>query len=354
MSNFSLIDAAWGKPHDRIPAWIMRQGGRYLPEYREIKKTHTFLDICRSPQLMADVALQPVDIIGVDAAIIFSDILLPLEPLGIKIGFDKSGAKIMPLIRTDKDVASLREYNPEDKLKIVLEGISETKKRLKGKLPLIGFCGAPFTLLHYMVEGKGNGGGAEINRFIHDNQSAAEKVLDLLSDILGEYLKAQIKAGADIVQIFDSRGEILSPEDYQRFSLPYIQKTLEKSKTPDIPRIVFNPNCSPYLELLAGLDCEVIGIDWRTDLKRAFSILDGKTVQGNLDPHLLLTSPRIIQTEVMLLLNEVSDYNRYIFNLGHGIQPTTPVDNARLVIETVHTYNYKNKGENKIDSTTTS
>ncbi|MFH1700142.1 MAG: uroporphyrinogen decarboxylase [Candidatus Zixiibacteriota bacterium] len=354
MSNFGLIDAAWGKPHDRLPAWIMRQAGRYLLEYQEIKKTHTFLDICRSPRLIADVTMQPVEIIGADAAIIFSDILLPLEPLGIKIGFDDTGARIEPLIRSSKDVASLRAYNPEDKLKIVLEGITETRKRLNGRLPLIGFCGSPFTLLHYMVEGKGSGGGTEIKRFIHNNQSAAKKTLDLLSDILGEYLKAQINAGANIIQIFDSRGGILSPEDYQQFSLPYIQKTLRKCKTPNIPRIVFNPNCSPYLELLAGLDCEVIGIDWQTDIRHAFSKLEGKTIQGNLNPRLLLISPAKLELEVIRLLNDVPDYDHYIFNLGHGIQPTTPVDNARLVIDTVHSYNFKKKGKSKIDTTTTS
>lgn len=354
MSNFSLIDAAWGKPHNHIPAWIMRQAGRYLPQYQKIKETKTFLEICRSPQLMADVTLQPVDIIGVDAAIIFSDILLPLEPLGIKIGFDKSGARISPLIRNDKDAASLREYNPQEKLKIVLDGISETKKRLNGNLPLIGFCGAPFTLLHYMVEGKGSGGGTEIKRFIHNNQSAAERTLELLSSILGEYLKTQINAGADIIQIFDSRGGILSPGDYQRFSLPYIQKMLDICKTPNIPRIVFNPNSSPYLELLAGLDCEVIGIDWRTDIRRAFSILDGKTIQGNLDPHILLTTPDKIKSETNRMIDEVPDFNRYIFNLGHGIQPTTPVENARLVIETVHSYNLNNESKRKIDTTTSS
>ncbi|MFZ5979526.1 MAG: uroporphyrinogen decarboxylase [Candidatus Zixiibacteriota bacterium] len=345
MTDYDFIKAAYGQPHGRIPVWIMRQAGRYLPEYQAVKAKHSFMDICRSPELMAEVTTQPIDVLGFDAAIIFSDILLPLQPLGIEVEFTDAGPRLNPLVANGGDVARLRFYDPARELGAVLEGISLARRRLQDRVPLLGFCGAPFTMAYYAAEGRSSLNDNKIKRFIFEHPDAAEDLLQMLAEIIGHYLKAQIDAGADAVQLFDSRGGILSPDDYQKYSLPFINRVFEICRTEGVPRILYLNNSAPYLKYLADVDCEVIGIDWRTDLAQARETLGGKALQGNLDPHLLFASPSNIEYEVRRILKAVGEDNGFIFNLGHGILPQTPVDNVRLLVETVHAYR---KNQSKI------
>jgi uroporphyrinogen decarboxylase len=338
MPEFDFIRAAYGKPHDRVPIWIMRQAGRYLPEYREVREKVSFMELCHSPELMAKVTRQPIDVFGFDAAILFSDILLPLEPLGIKVSFDNGGPRLSPPVREPDDVFNLATYDPADEMSFVLTGIREIKDRLEDIVPLIGFCGSPFTLACYMVEGGGSWRFSEIKKFIYNHPKAALKLLEQLAELTGRYLKEQIKAGANAVQLFDSWGGILPPEAYEKFSLRHIKTAFEICKTEGIPRILYLNNSAPYIKQLADLDCEVIGIDWRTDINEAMSILEGKTIQGNLDPHLLLGTAELVHDETVKILESVADRDNFIFNLGHGVQPETPVENVKLVVDTVHSF----------------
>ena len=341
MNDFKFIKAAYGQPHDRIPVWIMRQAGRYLPEYRAVKQNHSFMDICRSPELMAEVTVQPIDVLGFDAAIIFSDILLPLQPMGIEVDFTDAGPRLDPLVVNGADVARLRTYDPADKLSVVLDGIALTRQKLEGRVPLIGFCGAPFTMAYYAAEGRSSLNDTQIKRFIFEHPEAAEDLLQMLAEIIGHYLKAQIDSGAEAVQLFDSRGGILSPDDYHRYSLPFINRVFEICRTEGVPRILYLNNSAPYLKYLADIDCEVIGIDWRTDIAKAREMLPGKAIQGNLDPHMLFAPPQNLEYEINKILKTVGDDDGFIFNLGHGILPQAPVDNVRLLVETVHAYQRK-------------
>jgi len=341
MPEFDFIKAAYGLPHDRIPIWIMRQAGRYLPEYRAVREKVSFWELCRSAELIAEVTKQPIDIFGFDAAILFSDILLPLEPLGIKVSYDNGGPALTPPVRTPDDVAQLKTYEPADEMAYVLAGIKEIKKRLDGVVPLIGFCGSPFTLSSYMVEGGGSSRFMEIKKFIYNHPKAAHRLLGQLAEQTGRYLKDQINAGVDAVQLFDSWGGILPLDAYQEFSLRYIKMAFEICKTAGVPRILYLNNTAPYLKQLAELDCEVIGIDWRTDLNDAMNILSGKTIQGNLDPQLLFGPGKLVHEKTQELLDTVAGKDNFIFNLGHGIQPEALVDNVKLVVETVHSFNVK-------------
>jgi len=338
MTGFNFIKAAYGQPHDRIPIWIMRQAGRYLPQFRAVREKASFLEVCRSPELMAEVTKQPIDIFGFDAAIMFSDILIPLEPLGVKVSFGNGGPSLTPPVRTMDDVAHLTSYDPAEELGYVLTGIRTIQDRLEDVVPLIGFCGSPFTLASYLVEGGGSWRFSEIKRFLFNDPKAAARLLSLLAELTGLYLKEQIKTGVHAVQLFDSWGGILSPEAYKEFSLKYIKTVFDICKTEGIPRILYLNNSAPYLKLLADLDCEVVGIDWRTDINEAMDILDGKAIQGNLDPQCLMGNPEVVYNETIRILEAVGHKDNFIFNLGHGIQPDALVDNVRLVVETVHGY----------------
>ena len=349
MTDYNFISAAYGRSHERIPVWIMRQAGRYLPDYRAVKKNYSFMEICRSSELMAEVTTQPIEALGFDAAIIFSDILLPLQPMGLEVDFTEAGPRLHPLIETPDDVARLRMFDPALELNFVLDGIKATQARLDGRVPLLGFCGTPFTMAYYAAEGRSSLNDTKIKRFIFQYPEAAEKLLGMLAEIIGRYLKAQIEAGADAVQLFDSRGGILTREDYLRYSLPFIKRVFEICRTEGVPRILYVNNSAPYLDYLADVDCEVVSIDWRTDIRKAREILKGKAIQGNLDPHLLFASPANLESAIKRLLDRIGDDNGFIFNLGHGIQPQTPVENVRLLVETVHGYR-KNASKIKVAS----
>lgn len=343
MAEFDFIKAAYGRPHDRVPIWIMRQAGRYLPEYRAVREKVSFEELCRSPELMALVTKQPIDIFGFDAAILFSDILLPLEPMGVKVSYEDSGPVLSPKVRRPDDIGHLELYDPADEMGFVLAGIRETKKRLDDIVPLIGFCGSPFTLACYLIEGGSSRDFADVKKFLYTNPKEASRLLAGLAELNGRYLKAQIDAGVDAVQVFDSWGGILSPDKYREFSLTHIKTMFEICKTEGVPRTLYLNNAAPHLALLAELDCEVIGVDWRVDLSAAMAVLDGKTVQGNLDPHALFGTPESVFREALTILEKTAGKSNFIFNLGHGIQPETPVENVRMLVETVHSFTGEGK-----------
>lgn len=337
MANYDFIKAAMGQPHQKVPIWIMRQAGRYMKSFREMREKVSFAEICHTPELIADVTRQPIDKFGFDAAILFSDILLPLVPLGFSIGYE-NGISVTPPIRRPEDVDRLKSFDLGREMEFLFAGIRQTRERLNESVPLIGFCGSPFTLACYLVEGGSSWNYSEIKRFIYNYPTAAARLMSLLADLCGHFLTLQIQNGVEAVQIFDSWGGVLTPAYYRDYSQVYIKTVLDLCKTPRIPRIVYLNNARPYLPLLAELDCEAIGIDWRTDLAEAVNILDGKAIQGNLDPHVLLGPPDKIREEAMAVIDVMGDRDGFIFNLGHGILPESSEENVSILVETVQAF----------------
>ncbi len=337
MTNGTFIDACYGRNKGGIPIWIMRQAGRYLPEYLKIREKVSFSQLCRSPKLIAEVVRQPIARFDLDAAILFSDILTMLEPMGMDVSFPDGGPRIAKPITTPEDVKRLKDFDVEKELSFVLDGIREIKKTMPDK-PLIGFVGSPFTLACYLIEGKGSKTFDSAKRFVHQHPEAADEMFELLSEVIARYLKAQVEAGADAVQIFDSWGGILSRHDYRRWSAQPVGKILDRLKSLNVPRILFVNNVAPYLDIVNELDCEVVGIDYRVDLAAAAAALPNKAIQGNLDPSVLFNQPEVVIKRTTEILDSISNPDRLIFNLGHGIQPKTPIESVQALVETVHKY----------------
>ena len=314
----------------------MRQAGRYLPEYRAIRERTDFLTLCKTPEFASEVTVQPVDIIGVDAAILFSDILVIPEAMGMQLEIIESkGPTFDDPVRTADDLRRLNTENLNDRLGYVFDAIKLTKKKLAGRVPLIGFSGAPWTLATYMVEGKGTRNFDAVKRFMYDEQQAAHQLLQLLADAVVDYLNAKLRAGCDAVQIFDTWAGILSPTDLDGFSLRYIRYICERLETNGAPVIVFAKGVND-LEKLARLKCDVIGIDWTMDIARARAVLgETKAIQGNLDPCVLFASKDKIKQETERVLGGFGEGPGHIFNLGHGILPNTPPENARYLVSCV-------------------
>lgn len=322
---------------ERTPVWMMRQAGRYLPEYRAVRAKADFLMMCKTPELAAEVTIQPVDIIGVDAAIIFSDILVIPEAMGMElIMHEGKGPLFTHPIRNENDAKSLKRINTKIDLKYVLDAVALTKKELKGRVPLIGFCGAPWTLLTYMVEGKGSKTFSEVKKLIYHNPKLAHEVLNLLADSCAEYLSAKIDAGADAVQIFDTWGGILSQKDFEEFSLPYIAKIIAQLKRKDEPVIVFAKGVHYAIEKIANCGCDVVGLDWTMNLGAVRKQIGDKVaLQGNLDPTILYSSEEKIEEEVNRILKEFGNGSGHVFNLGHGILPDVEPEKAKHFVRCV-------------------
>jgi len=334
--NTRFLDACWGKPVDRTPVWLMRQAGRYLPEYMEVRRNCTFLDLCKSPELAAQVTIQPVDILGVDAAILFSDILTPVEPMGMKLDFVPGPVFENP-IRTMADVEKLRIPQMEEDVPYVLETIKILRRALAAKVPLIGFGGAPFTLACYMVEGKGSKDFAQIKLMMYAAPEVYAALMEKVTAMDMEYLNAQIRAGAQAIQIFDTWGGILSPADYERYVLPYTSKLINGLDRTGIPVIHFVKGAGTMLDIVRKAGGDVMGLDWHVNLGKARDILGpGMAVQGNLDPTVLYAPRETIEQEVKRILYENAGRPGHIFNLGHGILPTVPPENAIYMVEAVH------------------
>jgi uroporphyrinogen decarboxylase len=339
--NTRFLDACWGKPVDRTPVWLMRQAGRYLPDYMRVRSKCTFLELCKTPDLAAEVTIQPVDILGVDAAILFSDILTPVEPMGMKLDFVPGPVFENP-IRTMADVEKLRIPEMEEDVPYVLETIRILRRELVAKVPLIGFGGAPFTLACYMVEGKGSKDFAQIKRMMYAAPEVYSALMEKVTEMDRQYLNAQIRAGAQAIQIFDTWGGILSPADYERFVLPYTAKLIAGLDKAYIPVIHFVKGAGTMLDTVKKAGGNVMGLDWHLDLGRARDILGaGMAVQGNLDPTVLYAPREFIEKEVKRILDENAGRPGHIFNLGHGILPTVPPENAIYMVECVHRLSQK-------------
>jgi len=334
--NTRFLDACWGKQVDRTPVWLMRQAGRYLPEYMAIRSKCTFLELCKTPELAAQVTLQPVDILGVDAAILFSDILTPVEPMGMALDFVPGPVFENP-IRSMADVDRLRIPSMEEDVPYVLETIKILRRELAGRVPLIGFGGAPFTLACYMVEGKGSKDFALIKRMMYGAPDVYAALMEKITMMSMEYLNAQIKAGAQAIQIFDTWGGILSPSDYTAYVMPYTTKLINGLNRIQTPVIHFVKGSGAMLETVKLAGGDVMGLDWHVNLGRARDLLGPQmAVQGNLDPTVLYAPQKTIEAEVKRVLDENAGRPGFIFNLGHGILPTVPPENAKFMVECVH------------------
>jgi uroporphyrinogen decarboxylase len=336
MSEYTFLKACWGQPTEFTPVWLMRQAGRYLPQYMEVRRKCTFLELCKTPELAAEVTIQPIDYLGADAAILFSDILTPVEPMGLKLDFVPGPVFENP-VRTEKDVEALRIPVMEEDVPYVFETIKILRRAFEGRVPLIGFGGAPFTLACYMVEGKGSKDFAQIKRMMYAAPELYAKLMDKVTEMDRQYLNAQIKAGAQAIQIFDTWGGIVSPVDYQRFILPYTKKLIDGLDRDGIPVIHFVKGSGAMLELVKQAGSDVIGLDWHVSLGAARDLLGPQVaVQGNLDPTVLYAPKAHIEQEVQRIIDENGGRPGHIFNLGHGILPTVDPEHAKYMVECVH------------------
>jgi uroporphyrinogen decarboxylase len=315
----------------------MRQAGRYLPEYRALRKRLSLLDLCKTPAAAAEVTVLAVEKLGVDAAIIFADILLLAEPLGVGLAFIRGeGPAVHRPVRTRDDVARLRDVDPAEHLAFVSEAIRLARRALAERVPLIGFAGGPFTIASYLIEGRPSRDFLQTKHLMHTDPETWHGLMDRLTRITARYLNEQIAAGCHAVQIFDSWIGCLSPEAYRRFVLPYTRRVIA-DLAPGVPVIHFGTGTAGLLELMREAGGDVIGLDWRVDLGDAWRrVGDAVGVQGNLDPALLLTTPAEIRRGVRAVLAAAGGRPGHIFNLGHGVLPNTPWENARAAVEAVH------------------
>jgi uroporphyrinogen decarboxylase len=334
--NSPFMRACRREPVPYTPVWLMRQAGRYMREYREVRARTGFLEMCKTPELATEVTVTAAERLGVDAAIIFADILLILEPMGIDLEFAKGeGPVIHNPVRTAADVARLREVEDVAALDYVFEAIRLTRRALKADLPLIGFCGAPFTLASYMIEGGGSKNYVHTKRLMYEDAGAWHALMELIARALSKYLNAQVAAGAQAVQLFDSWVGCLSPGDYQAYVLPHTRSVIQAVE-PGTPVIHFGTGTAALLELMREAGGDVIGFDWRVDLGEAWQRVGDVAVMGNLDPVQLFTNPGFIRAQAQKILDRAGGRNGHIFNLGHGILPETPVDNVLSLIDSVH------------------
>ncbi|MDT7780994.1 MAG: hypothetical protein QOC99_3506 [Acidobacteriota bacterium] len=325
------------EPVPYTPVWLMRQAGRYMKEYREVRARHTFLEMCKKPDVAAEVTTYAAHRLNVDAAIIFADILLIIEPMGLDLEFAKGeGPSIHNPVRTPVDVDRLREVEDVGSLSYVYDAIRITRRELRPDIPLIGFCGAPFTLASYICEGGGSKNYIHTKRLMYTDPGAWHALMSLISRALPRYLNAQIEAGAQAVQLFDSWVGALSPDDYREYVLPHTREVIRNVK-PGVPVIHFGTGTAALLELMKEAGGDVIGLDWRVRLDEGWRRLgDDVAVMGNFDSIALFTTPEIVRRRAKAILEQAAHRPGHIFNLGHGILPETPVENVVALVEAVH------------------
>lgn len=338
--NETFLRACRGEKVENTPVWLMRQAGRYLPQYQAVRANVDFLTLCKTPELAAEVTLQPVEILGVDAAILFSDILIPVEAMGMALEFpEKYGPTLSEPIRNKSAVDRLIVPDTEDEMPFIIETIKILREKLKDKVPLIGFSGAPFTLATYMIEGGSSKNFIHTKKMMFQNNRLFNYLMDKLTLMVTSYLSAQIRAGVQAVQIFDTWAGMLTPFDYKESVLPYVKKTISELKKEGVPIIYFANDCAGILQEIRKSGADVIGIDWKIDISDAIKKLGKKVViQGNLDPCALFLSKEEIEERVKDILWKGETAKSHIFNLGHGILPETPVENAIALVEAVHKY----------------
>jgi uroporphyrinogen decarboxylase len=341
LQNDLILRAAKGEATERTPVWLMRQAGRVLPEYRKVRaKMGGFKELVETPEFACEVTIQPVDILGVDAAIIFSDILVIPEAMGLPYQMiEAKGPWFEKTVQTAADIDSLRVAKGED-LHYVLEAIGLTKKALAGRVPLIGFAGAPWTIFAYMIEGSGSKTFSKAKKFLYTHPDLAHKLLEKIAESTLNYLLAQINAGADMLQIFDSWAGVLSEEQYNTFSLRYISIICDGLKTAGVPVTVFAKDAFFARKALAGIACNTIGLDWTMGIAESRAIIGaGKTLQGNMDPCMLYAADEVIVEETNRMLQAFGP-NRHIANLGHGLYPDTEKEKVKLFVDTVKAYRF--------------
>lgn len=336
--EYRFLKACRREPVDCTPIWLMRQAGRYMAEYRAIRSKTPFLTMCKTPELAAEVTLQPVEKLGIDAAIIFADILLPLEGMGIGFEFAANeGPVIHEPVRDRAAVERVKIIDPETDVGYVLEAIRLVRKELDGKLPVIGFSGAPFTLASYIVEGGGSRNYQYVKGLAYNDPEAFHLLMDKIAQVVTVYLNAQIKAGAQAVQIFDSWVGCLGPADYERFVLPHTKRVIDHLETDGAPVIHFANGGSTLLELIEQAGGDVISVDWRINLDDAWArIGHDYAIQGNLDPVALFAPVDEIRGRARDILSRAGGRAGHVFNLGHGILPETPVEHVKALVDAVH------------------
>jgi uroporphyrinogen decarboxylase len=342
LQNNLLLRALKGEPVERTPVWMMRQAGRYLPDYMKLKAKYSFFERCRIPELATEITIQPIEQVGVDAAIIFSDILVVPQAMGMEVQMIESKGPLLPdPVKQLADLDKLVIPDVNETLGYVFDALRLTKQTLNGRVPLIGFAGAPWTLLCYMVQGKGSKTFDEAKAFCYTQPETAHKLLQMITDTTIAYLKGQVKAGADVVQVFDSWGGLLSPQDFEEFSLQYIRQIIAALKD-EVLTIIFAKGAWFALEEMAATGANGLGIDWciKPGLARKFAG-PNVTLQGNFDPARLLSPIPVIKKEVRKMLDAFGN-TRHIANLGHGILPNVPVDHARAFVDAVKEYKYDN------------
>jgi uroporphyrinogen decarboxylase len=336
-----FVRACRALPTDATPVWFMRQAGRYMPEYRAIRRRHSILEICHSPQLAAEVTITAAEKLGVDAAIIFADLLLPLEALGVPFHFaEGEGPVVEKPVRCADDVEALRNIGAgADELGYVAESIRLVTRHFAQRLPVIGFCGAPFTLASYLIEGGSSRHYLHTKKMMYTAPHAWDGLMSKLVTVLADYAGQQAEAGADALQIFDSWVGCLAPQDYRQFVLPHTADLVKALKKWDVPIIYFGTDTATLLESMQEAGADVIGLDWRVDLDDAWRRLQFRgAVQGNLDPAALFAGWPAVRERAEQILRRAGGRPGHIFNLGHGILPETPVENVRALAEFVHEY----------------
>jgi len=338
--NDRFLKACRGEKTDCTPVWFMRQAGRYMKAYRDIRERFSLMEMFKNPDLSAEITLQPIRAFPVDAAIIFADILLPLEGMGIGFDFqEKAGPVITKPLRDIGDIQTLRVADPEADLGFVLESLRRVRAEIDGKLPLIGFAGAPFTLAGYAIEGGSSHNHLKTKQLMYHHPDAWHLLMEKLCDTLVAYLKAQVKAGAQVIQIFDSWVGCLSPSDYRRYVLPYSRRIFAELREEGVPAIHFGTATAGLLSLMAEAGGDVIGVDWRISLSDARRLVgDGVGLQGNLDPIALLAPRELLLRKADEVLVDAQGSRSHIFNLGHGLLPSTPEDAVKALTDFVHEY----------------
>ncbi|HRJ79255.1 MAG: uroporphyrinogen decarboxylase [Planctomycetaceae bacterium] len=336
LHNSRFLKACRGEPVDATPIWLMRQAGRYMPEYQAVRGKSSFLELCKSPERSAQVTLDAQRILGVDAAILFADLLPILETVGLKLEYlEGEGPRLSPPVRTSADIHRLREEDPAQSMPFVYDAIRIIRKELPRDIPLIGFAGAPFTLAAYAIEGESSRNFIHTKTLMYSDPRAWHALLGMLARLVGKYLNAQIDAGVQAVQLFDSWVGTLSPEDYREYVLPHSYAVLQSVKG-RVPVIHFGVGTSTLLPFMAAAGGDVLGLDWHTPIALTREKLKVRAVQGNLDPICLFADREVVRRKAMQVLDDAGDTPGHIFNLGHGILPRTPVDNVKFLVDFVH------------------
>lgn len=324
-----------GEPTDRTPIWVMRQAGRYLPEYMAVRKKLSFNELCRTPEAACEVTMQPIRRFGFDAAILFSDILVPLEPMGAPFQFGDGGPKLERPIRSEDDIRSLQVTEAREGTGYVAEAIKLIKNELGDKTPLIGFAGSPFTLATYLIEGGGSKNYENLKTMLYSRPELLGELMDKLTDQIIDYLAMQVEAGVDAIQLFDTWGGILHPQDYEKVILPCVRRIFESLADSGVPRIYFLKGNAPFMDMIKTLDIEAQGMDWTMDLSVGIKKLDKYAVQGNLDPLVLYGDHDQIRDRALEICRKGTEARGHVFNLGHGILPQAPIAAVETLVETV-------------------